>query len=141
MRLLAPFFSINSKISIDLIIKFNIERDTKKLFKAIVADGGEEVDRRPGLMRAVFYDVPRIMYNTWMFSPSQGSLHDHAMSKLKGKGTGIQSHNHKKHMVIRQGRFGGILNFGNAGTQFKWIIVSIIPVLSKEHRNMCSIQQ
>ena len=42
-------------------------------------------------------------------------------------------------MVIRQGRFGGILNFDNAGTQFEWIIVSIIPVLSKEHRNTYSV--
>ena len=62
MRLLTPFFSINSKISMDLIIKLNIEQDTKKLFEAIVADGGKEVDIRPGLMRALrlpmFYDVP-----------------------------------------------------------------------------------
>ena len=35
-------------------MKFSIEQDTKKLLKAIVADGGKEVDRRPGLMRAVF---------------------------------------------------------------------------------------
>ena len=48
----------------NLIIKFNIEQDTKKLFEAIVADGGEEVDRKPGLMRTVFYDVTEIMYNT-----------------------------------------------------------------------------
>ena len=44
MTLLAPFFSINSKIAMDLIIKFNIEQDTNKLFEAIVADGGEEVE-------------------------------------------------------------------------------------------------
>ena len=54
MRFLAPFFSLNSKISLDFIIKFNIEQDTKKLFEAIVADGGEEVDRRLGLMRVAF---------------------------------------------------------------------------------------
>ena len=45
MSLLAPFFCINKGISMDLIIKFKIEQDTKKLFKAIVANGGEEVDR------------------------------------------------------------------------------------------------
>ena len=44
MTLLAPFFSINSKIAMDLIIKFNIEQDTNKLFEAIVAHGGEEVE-------------------------------------------------------------------------------------------------
>ena len=41
-------------------------------------------------------------------------------------------------MVIRQGRLIGMLNLDNAGTQFEWIIVSIIPVLNKEHRNMYS---
>ena len=85
MRLLAPFFSISSKISMDLIMKFNIEQDTKKLFEAIVVDEGEEVDRRPRLMRVVLYDVPKIMYNTYTFSPGQGSIHNQGMSKLKGK--------------------------------------------------------
>ena len=45
-----------------MIIKFNIEQDTKKLFELIFTDGGEEVDRRPRLMRAVFYDVSKIQY-------------------------------------------------------------------------------
>ena len=54
MRLLTPFFSMNSEISMDLIIKFNIEQETKKLFEAIVADGGDKVARRPGLMRPCF---------------------------------------------------------------------------------------
>ena len=103
----------------DLIIKFKIEQDTKKLFKAIVANGGEEVDRWPELMRAVFYDVSKIMHNMYTFSPRQGSMHDQAMSKLKGKRTGVQPHYHKKHMVIRHGGFGGILNFDNVGTQLE----------------------
>ena len=76
---------MNSEISMDLIIKFNIEQDTKKLFKAIVADGGDKVDRRPGLIRAVFYDVPKSMYNTYTFSPRQGSIDNQAMSKMKRK--------------------------------------------------------
>ena len=53
----------------DLIIKFSIEQDTKKLFEAIVADVGEEADRRPELMKAVFYELPKIMYNTYTFPP------------------------------------------------------------------------
>ena len=61
------------------------------------------------------------------------------MSKLKGKRTGVQPRYHEKHMVIRQGVFDGILNFDNAGTQFEGIIVSIIRVLSKEHRNTYSV--
>ena len=139
MRLLALFFSMNSEISMDLIIQFNNEQDTKKLFEVIVADEGEKIDRKPEIMRAVFYDVPKIMYNTYTFSPRQGSIHDQAMSKLKEKRTGVQTHYHEKHMVIRQGGFSGILNFDYAGTQFKRIIVSIIPVLSKERRNTYSV--
>ena len=60
----------------DLIMKLNIEQDNKKLFEAIVVDGGEEIHRRPRLMRAVLWDVPKIMYNTYMFSPGQGSIHN-----------------------------------------------------------------
>ena len=78
------------------------------------------------------------MYNTYTFLPRQGGIREQAMSKLKGKKT-IQPHYHIKHMVIRQGGFGGILNFDNAGTQFEWITVSIIPVLSKEDRNTYSV--
>ena len=79
------------------------------------------------------------MYNTYTFSPIQGSIHDQAISKLKGKRTGVQPYYHEKHMVIRQGGFGGILSFGNAATHFEQIVVSIIPVLSKEHRNTYSV--
>ena len=75
MRLLALFCIIKSEISMDLIIKFNTEQDIKKLFEAIIADGGEEIDRRRD-RRAVFYDVSKIMYNTYMFSPRQGIIHD-----------------------------------------------------------------
>ena len=97
----------------DLIIKFNVEQDTKKLLEAIAADGGEEVNRRLRLMRAVFCDVPE-MYNRYTFTLRQGNLHDQAMSKLKGKRTGVQPHYHENQMIIRRGGFGGILNFGNA---------------------------
>ena len=101
------------------MMKFNIEQGTKKLFKATVADGGEEVDRRPGRMRAVFYNVPKITYNTYTFSPRQGKKHDQAMSKLKGK----------------MRAFNLTITKSNSGTQLEWIIVSIIPVLSNKHRN------
>ena len=54
MRCLVPFFSINSNISLDFIIEFNIGPDTKKLFEAIVADGREKIKKRLELIRAVF---------------------------------------------------------------------------------------
>ena len=90
-------------------------------------------------MRAVFYDVSKIMYNTYTFSPRQGSIHDQAISMLKGKRTGVQPYSREKHTVIRQSRLSSILNFDNAGTQFEGIIVSIIPILSKEHRYTYSV--
>ena len=36
MRFASPFFSINREMSLTMIIKFNIEQDTKKLFEKIV---------------------------------------------------------------------------------------------------------
>ena len=58
------------------------------------------------------------------------------MSQIRGKRTGVQPVYHeKKNIIIRQSGFSRILNFNNVGTQFEWIIISIIPVLSKEHRN------
>ena len=71
----------------DLITKFNIEQGTKKLFKAIVADGGE-VDRRLGLMRTMLYDVPKIMYNTYTFSPRQGKHTRPGQVQVEGKKKG-----------------------------------------------------
>ena len=59
----------------DLIIDFKYWTGHQKLFEATVVDGGEEVDRRPGLMKVVFYDVPK-MYNTYTFLPRQGSIND-----------------------------------------------------------------
>ena len=71
MRLLSPFFSIHKEISLDLVIKFNLKQDTKKLFEAIVklseaivADGGENVDKNPPRMRPTLFEAPKIHCNT-----------------------------------------------------------------------------
>ena len=61
------------------------------------------------------------------------------MSQLQGKRTGVQPYYHERNIKICQNDFSGLLNFDNAGTQFEWIIVSIIHVLSKEHRNNYSV--
>ena len=39
-------------------------------------------------------------------------------------------------MIINAAGFGGHLNFSNTGTQFEWIITSIQPQISTEHRNL-----
>ena len=62
-----------------------------------------------------------------------------AMSQIKGKRTGLQPVYHKRNVVIRQGAFSTSINFNNAGTQFEWLMVSIIPVLSTIHRNAYAI--
>ena len=76
MRLLSPFISINKEISLDLVVKFNLKQDTKKLFKTIVLDDGENVDRNPPAMRLLLFEVPKIHYNTCTFTPRQAAIHD-----------------------------------------------------------------
>ena len=89
MRLLSPFFSINKDISLDLVVKFNLEQDTKKLFEAIVADGGENVNRSPPRMIPILFETPKIHYNTYKFTLRQAAIHDLVMGRIKGKRTGI----------------------------------------------------
>ena len=36
MRLLSDFFNINSEVRADLVIKFNLEQDVKRLFERIL---------------------------------------------------------------------------------------------------------
>ena len=74
-----------------------------------------------------------------MFSLRPASIYDMGMSQLKGKSTGIQPYYYEGNIKIYQNGFSSLLNFDNAGTQFDWIIVSLIPVLSKEHRNTYSV--
>ena len=61
------------------------------------------------------------------------------MSQIKDKRTGLPPVYHERNVVIRQGGFGTSINFNNVGTQFECLMVSIIPVLSKIHRNMYAI--
>ena len=135
MRLLSPFFSINKEISVDLVIKFNLEQDTKKLFEARVAHGAENVDRNPRRTRPILFEAPKIHHNTYTFTPRKAAIHDLVMGRTKTKRTGVQRYYHGKKLIVRQNGFGGMVNFNNTGTQFKWLIISIIPVLSKEYRN------
>ena len=50
--------------------------------------------------------------------------------------TGFQLVHHDKQMIINAAGFGGHLNFNNTGTQFEWIIISVQPQVSTEHRNL-----
>ena len=98
-------------------------------------DSGENVDRNPPRMRPILFKVPKIHYNMYTFTVRQTAIHNLVMGRIKGKRTGAQPYYHKKKLIVRQNRFGGIVIFDNRGTQFEWLIILIIPVLSKEHRN------
>ena len=82
-------------------------------------------------MRPILFKVPKIHYNMYTFTVRQAAIHNLVMSRIKGKRTGAQPYYHKKKLIVRQNRFGGIVIFDNTGTQFQWLIILIIPVLSK----------
>ena len=77
MRLLSPFFSINREISLDLVVKFSLEQNTKKLFEATVADVGENVNRNLPKMKPILFETPKIHYNTYTFTARQAAIQAH----------------------------------------------------------------
>ena len=83
MRPLSPFFSINKEISLDLVVKFSLEQDTEKLFEELVGDSGENVDRNPPWMRPILFEVAKIHYIMYTFTPRQGAIHDLVMGIIK----------------------------------------------------------
>ena len=86
-------------------------------------------------MKPILFEAPEIHYNTYTSAPRQAAMHDLVMARIKGKRTGVQPYYHEKKLIVKQNGFGGIVNFTNMGTQFEWLIISIIPVLSKDHGN------
>ena len=86
-------------------------------------------------MRPILFDAPKMYYNTYTFTPKKAAIHNLVTGRIKGKRTGVQPYYHEKKLIVRQNGFGGIVNFDYTGTQSEWLIISIIPVLSKEHRN------
>ena len=145
MRLLHNFFAVSSEISTDMLITFNIEQEVKKLFEAVFTrEIGDDVetgrrDRDPPHLQTIFYKTPKINYNLCTYSPQKQSIENMDRSQIKGKSTGLQPVYHERNVVIRQGGFGASINFNNAGTQFEWLMVSIISVLLKIHRNRYAI--
>ena len=142
MRLLHSFYPISSEISTDLFITFNLEQDVKKIFEAIFRPDEENernrMDRNLPHPQTIFSETPKINYNLYTYTPQKQSIEHMAMIQIKGKRTGVQPIYHERNIVVRQGGFTGSINFENSGTQFEWIIVSIMPVLSKNHRNTCA---
>ena len=138
------FFAMFNEISMDMLITFHIEQEVEKLFEAVftreIGDDAERGrrDRHPPRLQTIFYETPKINYNLYTtYSPQKQSIQH--MSQMKGKRTGLQPVYHERNVVIRQGGFNTSITFNNAGTQFEWLMVSIIPVLSKIHRNTYAI--
>ena len=55
---------------------------------------------------------------------------------MKAFRIGVQPVYHEKQMIINAAGFAVHLNFNNTGTQFEWIIISVQPQISTEHRNV-----
>ena len=124
---LRRFFAVSSEISTDMLIIFNIEQGVKKLFQA-------EIETLH-VFKQFFTEHQKL---TTIFTPiplKNKALNIWPMSQIKGKRSGLELVYHKRNAVIRQGGFGASINFNNAGTQFVCLMVSIIPVLSRIHRN------
>ena len=145
MRLLHNFFVVSSEISTDMLITLNTEQEVKKIFEAVfMREIGDDVergrrDRDPPRLQTIFYKTPKINYNLYTYSTQKQSIEHMAMSQIKGKRTGLEPVYHERNVVIRQGGFGASINFNNEGTQLEWLMVSIIPVLSKIRRNTYAI--
>ena len=86
-------------------------------------------------MKSIFFEAPKILYNTFVFTARQQHMHNFVMKRIKGKRTGVQPFYPQNSSAIKANNFSTLTNFENTGAQFEWISISLILVLSKEHRN------
>ena len=138
MRLLNDFFNINTEVRADLVIKFNLEQDVKRLFECMLPND-PVLNNNPTKIKPIFFEVPKILYNTYVFTPRQQHIHNFVMKRIRRKRTGVQPLYHQKSSLIKANSFRTLTTFENTGAQFEWISISLIPVLSKEHRKTYAI--
>ena len=134
MRLMSDFFNINTEVRADLVIQLNLEQDVKRLFECILPND-PVLNNNPTRMKPIFLEAPKILYNTYIFTPRQQHIHNFVMKRIKGKRTGFQPLYHQKSSVIKANSFSTWTTFETTGAQFEWISILLIPVRSKEHRN------
>ena len=134
MRLLSDFFNINTEVRADLVIKFNLEQDVKRLFECILPND-PVLNNNPTRMKRIFFEAPKILYNTYIFTPRQQHIHNFVIKRIKGKITGVKPLYHQKSGVIKANSFSTLTTFENTGAQFEWISISLILAISKERRN------
>ena len=95
MRLLSDFFNVNMEVRLDLVIKLNHEQDVKRLFECILPND-PALSNNPKRMKAIFFEAPKILYNTHVFTPRQQHIHSFVMKRIKGKRTRVQPLYHQK---------------------------------------------
>ena len=84
MRLLSDFFNINTEVRADLVIKFNLEQDVKILFECMLPND-PVLNNSSTRMKPIFFEAPKILYNTYVFTPRQLHIHNFVMKRIKGK--------------------------------------------------------
>ena len=95
MRLLSDFFNINMEVRLDLVIKLNHEQDVKRLFECILPND-PVLSNNPKRMKTIFFEAPKILYNTHVFTPRQQHMYNFVMKRIKGKRTRVQLLYHQK---------------------------------------------
>ena len=104
MRLLSDFFIINKEVRADLVIKFSLEQDVKRLFECILTND-PVLSNNPTRIKPIFFEASKILYNTYIFTPRQQHIHNFVMKGIKGKRTGVQPLHHQKSNVIKANSF------------------------------------
>ena len=122
------------EVRADLVIKFNLEQHVRRLFESILPND-PVLNNSPTRMKPIFFKAPKILYNTYIFTPRQQHIHNFVMKRIKGKRTGVQALYHQKSSVVKANSFSTLTTFENTSAQFEQISILLIPVLSKEHRN------
>ena len=101
-----------------------------------IANEKEDIDTTVPDIQVTFFEKPTLKDFLYEPTPAAAARKAFALIQMKAFRTGVQLVYHERPMIINAAGFGGHLNFNNTGTQFEWIIISIQPQISAEHRNL-----
>ena len=111
-----------------------------KLFEfighAANANERKDINNTAPDIQVIFFETKAIKYFLYEHTPAKAARKAFTLSQMKASRTGVQAVIYEKQMIINAAGFGRHLNFNNIGTQFEWIISSIQPQISTEHRNL-----
>ena len=106
------------EVRADLVIKFNLEQHVRRLFESILPND-PVLNNSPTRMKPIFFKAPKILYNTYIFTPRQQHIHNFVMKRIKGKRTGVQALYHQKSSVVKANSFSTLTTLENTGAQFE----------------------